>query len=432
MPSAVRIRSLPLLALLVLGLPGVARADVSGPDIVSFLNAQRAANGIPAGIAEDPTLSGGCFAHNNYGAANGVLTHYEDPSLPGYSPQGDQAARTSVLYPAGLGPWTGTSNPFEQAPIHLHQLLAPRIDRLGAAETRGYGCATTLASRNRAAPATDVTYTYPGAGATAWPPAQTADEAPYTPGQQIGIPAGTSTGPYLYVMFDGPDLTPFDEATATGVALSGPSGPVDVAYVDNTTAGLQGYLPTGLELIPRRPLAPSTTYTATVTANVTTQGGNGPARPFSYSWSFTTGERRDEGPASTIPGRTTETTTTGGSGSTTPPRPGDDDPPEERPELPDVAWSATASFDGRRVRLTVRCDRTCRVRGSGAATARGVKRAPLATRSASRSGAGTVRLSFPLSTRARRVMRHSGRRITLNLRVANARGSVSTGTLRLR
>lgn len=44
-----------------------ARADVTGPQIVSFLNSQRAAHGIPAGIVEDDGLSQGCRSHNHYG-----------------------------------------------------------------------------------------------------------------------------------------------------------------------------------------------------------------------------------------------------------------------------------------------------------------------------------------------------------------------------
>jgi hypothetical protein len=284
------VRRAPLaVALLALTLAGAApaRADVSGPDIVAFLNAQRAAQGIPAGIVEDPALSDGCAKHDNYGALNHTLVHDETMGNPGYTTEGKQAAQTSVLYSGG-GPWSATKNPFETAPIHLHQLLAPRIDRMGAAETQGYGCATTLASRNRPAPPADITYTYPGAGATGWTTAQTAFEGPYTPGERVGIPAGTETGPYLYVSFDGPDLTPIDTATATAATLTGPAGPVDVAVVDNTTSGLTNYLPTGMELIPRAPLAPGTTYTSTVAATVTTQGGGGPARGFSHTWSFTT------------------------------------------------------------------------------------------------------------------------------------------------
>lgn len=242
---------------------------------------------MPAAIVHDAALSNACAKHNAYGRINRVLTHSETPSLPGYTLDGNQAAGLSVLY-QGSGPWSANRNPFESAPIHLHQLLAPRLDRMGASENQGYGCATTLASRNRAAPAGDVTYTYPGNGARRWPASQVASEGPYTPGQRVGIPAGTKTGPYLYVMFDGPDLTPFDEAVAADAKLTGPAGKVSVAVVHNRTSGLQGFLPTGIEVIPRAPLRRGATYTSSVAANVTTQGGVGPARTFRRTWSFTT------------------------------------------------------------------------------------------------------------------------------------------------
>lgn len=270
-----------LLAAAAVAIP--AQADVGGAAIVSYVNSTRASNGIPAGIVHDPVLSDGCAKHNAYGALNGVLEHAESMSKPGFTAAGNAAAGTSVLYQGG--PWTAASNPFQDAPIHLHQLLAPRLDRMGASENQGYGCATTLASRNRPAPPADVTYTYPGNGTGGWPTAQVAAEGPYTPGQQVGIPEGTTTGPYLYAMFDGPDMTPFDLATPIGATLTGPQGAVGVAVAGNTTPGLEYYLPTGMQVIPRAPLLPNTTYTASVAASVTT--GSGP-RLFSRTWSFST------------------------------------------------------------------------------------------------------------------------------------------------
>jgi hypothetical protein len=267
--------------------PSAASADVGGPDIVSFLNAQRAANGIPAGITEDAAQSSACAAHDNYGRLNGVLVHDEDPAKPGYTAAGRTAAQTSVLY-QGAGPWSAARNPFETAPIHLHQLLAPRIDKMGAAETQGWGCATTFFSRNRPAPAANIAYTYPGDGATGWMTSEVAAEGPYTPGQQVGIPAGTRTGPYLYVSFDGPALDPFAKASGATATLMGPEGPVDVAVVDNTTNGVGDLLPTGMEVIPRAALRPDASYTASVSATVTPWGG-GAAMPFTFTWSFTTG-----------------------------------------------------------------------------------------------------------------------------------------------
>lgn len=275
-------RRLLTLVILVVLAPAAA-ADVSGPEIVGFLNAQRDAHGIPAGIAEDAGLSDGCAKHNHYMALNGI-THTEQEDAPGYTPEGAQAGATSVLYQGDH--WTGERNPFETAPIHLHQLLAPRIDTMGAFESEGYGCATTQASQNRPAPAGDVTYTYPRDGAAGWRTSEVASEGPYTPGEKLGLPAGTETGPYLYVLFDGPDLTPGQPATQASATLTGPDGPVDVLVADNETDGLEGYLPTGAELIPRSPLAPGTTYTASVSATVAGRG-------FSHTWSFTTGAREN-------------------------------------------------------------------------------------------------------------------------------------------
>jgi hypothetical protein len=486
-------RALLAAALMALALAAPARADVSGPDIVGFLNAQRAANGIPAGILEDPTLSDGCAKHDNYGAVNHVVEHSEDHAKPGYTAAGEQAAQTSVLY-GGAGPWTAARNPFETAPIHLHQLLAPRIDRMGAAETQGYGCATTLASRNRPAPPADLTYTYPGAGATGWVTAQTAAEGPYTPGQQVGIPAGTQTGPYLYVMFDGPDLTPFDTAHATAATLTGPSGPVDVAVVDNATPGLTGYLPTGMELIPRAPLAAGTPYTATVAATVTTQGGVGASRAFSHTWSFTTSGIREnhvritgsqtagravaitvgsDAPGAVVdasgPGAATSGAVGGdgvarmtlpadgtwqvcarsGGGATgftaasdcttvavaapvvvpTPPAP----TPGSKPAA-GLTYTASAKRTGRTVRVVVRCSAACRVRASGTVR-RGGLRLTLPTRRASGAKAGRATLSLTLTARqSARLARRSGRRVTsVRLAVTDAKGrAAKPRTLTLR
>lgn len=277
-------RALLLVMAVFIAVPAGAHADVSGPAIVGFLNAQRAAHGIPAGIIEDPALSDGCAKHNRYSAQNEYLGHSEDPSRPGYTPEGERAAQTSVLY-AGSGPWTAARNPFETAPIHLHQLLAPRTDRMGASENDGYGCATTQASKQRPAPSSPVTYTYPGNGSRGWPAAQTAAESPYTPGERVGIPAGATTGPYLYVLFDGPGLNGYEPAKNARASLAGPGGAVPVAVVDNTTSGLESYLPTGAQIIPRSPLAPGTTFSARVTATVD-------GKAFAHRWRFTTARGR--------------------------------------------------------------------------------------------------------------------------------------------
>ena len=252
---------------------------LSGEQAVAALNAQRAASGIPAAIAHVPAWSNWCALHNAYQRANGGgLMHAESPGAPGYTPEGAQAAANSVL---ARGSWDA-GNPWETAPIHLHQLLAPRLDAMGVDDSGGYVCATTLLSRNRPAPAADAIYVYPGQGVR-HRASEIAAEGPYTPGQRVGIAAGTRTGPYLYASVDGPGLTAFTQARMTAGTLTGPDGPVAVARVDNYTSGLVGYLPPGGELIALQPLRARRSYTAHVRFEV-----GAPVRAIERTWSFLT------------------------------------------------------------------------------------------------------------------------------------------------
>jgi len=268
-----------LVALLATLAAAPAAYALTGEQAVAALNAQRAASGIPAAIAHVPQWSSWCEQHNVYQRANGgVLTHTESPAAPGYTPEGAQAAAASVL---ARGSWDA-ANPWETAPIHLHQLLAPRLDAMGVADSGGYVCATTLLSRNRPPPSADTIYVYPGEGVR-HRSSEVAAEGPYTPGERVGIAAGTRTGPYLYASVDGPDLTAFSSATMTAASLTGPDGPVALARVDNNTSGLAGYLPPGGEVIPLRPLRGRATYTATVRFDV-----GDPVRAVQRTWSFVT------------------------------------------------------------------------------------------------------------------------------------------------
>ena len=279
-----------VLACAIAGLlaPAAATRAATGEEAVARLNAQRAAHGIPTGIAHNPEWSRWCALHNEYQRLNGGgLTHEEDPSKPGYTPEGAEAGRTSVL---SRGDDWNSVNPWETAPIHLHQTLAPRLDAMGVDDSGGYVCATTLMSRNRPAPAENTVYTYPGPGAV-HRFAETASESPYTPGERVGIPAGTETGPYIYVSVDGPQLTEFSEARIVSASLTGPDGGVELRTVDNHTDGLEGYLPPGGELIPLHPLRPRSAYTASV-GLVARAGGSDV--PFARTWSFSTPGRNPE------------------------------------------------------------------------------------------------------------------------------------------
>lgn len=273
-----------LLCALAASVPATpARADVSGTQIVTFLNAQRAAHGFPADLVEDRALSDACARHNAYGVRNGVLSHDEDPARPGYSASGAAAARNAVLYQGTT--WTAQANPFERAPIHLMQLLSPLIDRLGASENGGYGCATTLASLGHAQPAADTLFVYPGDGTRGWRASEVDEEGPFTPGETAGVPQGTTTGPTLYALAGGPGVLWTSPSQVISATLTGPAGTVPLLTFDRSSPRVGEYLPAGAMLLPRTPLEPGTTYTAALRVQVST--GDGP-REFARTWSFTT------------------------------------------------------------------------------------------------------------------------------------------------
>jgi hypothetical protein len=278
-PSAAHL-ACTLMASLALA-PGVAgAAGASGT--IAELNAQRAANGIPAGITEDPNLSAGCAAHDHYMAINHTLTHYEIAGNPGYTTEGDYAGRNAVL--AQGADWA-TGNPYEHAPLHLDQLLAPRLTVLGSADAEGFTCTTTFPGWTRPDPGALTVYSYPGPGAAIYP-SEVARELPWTPGQLVGIPAGARTGPYIVVLVDAPGQSPkVNPATLTNATLAGPSGPVAVRTVDGTTAipggsSLGQYISPGGFIIPVTPLVPGARYQAHVLV-----GFAGVQTP--HDWSFT-------------------------------------------------------------------------------------------------------------------------------------------------
>jgi len=263
---------------------GSARAATAAQTI-ALLNTQRTANGIPAGITEDPTLSTDCAEHDNYMFLNHQLTHVEQPGNPGYTAGGAYAGLNAVL--TENDNWDA-GNPYENAPLHLDQLLAPRLLVLGTADADGFSCTTTFPGWVRPDPPALTVDTYPGNGAQIYA-SELARELPWTPGQLVGVPPGARTGPYLIVLVDAPGQSPVaNPATLTGATLTGPSGPVTVATVDGAapvpgsqTATLSSYISPGGFLIPLKPLYAGVTYHAHVVV-----GFAGAQTP--YDWSFTT------------------------------------------------------------------------------------------------------------------------------------------------
>ena len=275
-------------ALCVLGLisvftllaPALARGDASPQADLALLNQERAAWGLPSAITENPTWSADCAAHDSYERQNGGgLTHQEQPGNPGYSAAGAFAGGHSIL---GWGPWLALANPWENAPIHLIQLFTPSLAQIGIDDSSGYVCATTSPGMTATPPASETITTYPGNATNGFPTAENAGEAPFVPGDFVGLPAGTTAGRELFVYLDEPGHTGPAQVAIEQASLSAPSGPLQVKTVDNTTGSIGPYLTGGI-IIPVQPLPEG----VPINASVTLAGASGPV---THSWTFTTAQ----------------------------------------------------------------------------------------------------------------------------------------------
>jgi hypothetical protein len=243
------------------------------------INEERVENGIPGGITEDPAWSRRCLEHARWMQRNRAIGHVEAPGTPQYTTAGAWAGLRSVV--SGGYPWTTSTNPWDTAPMHLAQLLAPQLRKMGVGIYRGYACATTFAGYGRPRTGRDVVYAYPSDGRPVrW--REHATEWPFTPQHFVGIPDAQTTGPYLYVFADGPWLRAGDTPRLRKATLTGPEGPVEVRFVDSSSQEVGRYLPTGSALlIPVLPLQRHASYTVRVTL------ANSRAR-VSRTWTFVT------------------------------------------------------------------------------------------------------------------------------------------------
>jgi len=241
------------------------------------LNAERAADGLPANLALAPRWSAECAAHDNYERLNSVLTSTENPESPGASVGGAWAGLNSDL---AQGHWLRTANPWENAPIHLLALLAPSLSVVGIDDGNGYQCVTTYPGLVRAPTNTDLISTYPADGAEHVAPSERARESPFVPGQFVGIPSDRTTGRELFVYLNLAHQTGQAPVRVLSAQLATRGHPVALRWVDSQTPTVGRYLP-GAILIPVKPLLPRTRYIAAV--NVQDRSAT-----LTRRWGFTT------------------------------------------------------------------------------------------------------------------------------------------------
>lgn len=258
------------LSVAVAAVPGAALAGTPADDL-AWLNAKRAAHGIPGDIALRADWSEACAAHIAYMRETGSVSHEEDPSSRFFTASGDWAGRNAVL--ASAPTWTAANFIWGHAPLHLAQLMAPQLAEMGIADDGQLVCATTVPGYTRTAPPVPQTASYPGNGGSIHP-SEVAEELPTTPAEALGLPQ--PTGPNLLVYRWGAGT---DDPGVRAVRLDGPAGAVPARWIDRDHPAAGAYLPPGGAIIvPVAPLQPDADYSAFVEFD---DGGV-------HTWAFTT------------------------------------------------------------------------------------------------------------------------------------------------
>lgn len=257
-------------AVALLVAPAWASAERLTADILPFYNHDRQLNGLPTVSVVNQAMQQGCYNHDHYMALNHEEVHGEDPSKPGYTPQGNyqDGAQGGEVLAEDTG-WTGTYEPWKNAPLHLFFLFDPSVYQVGYADREGYQClrmrGPDTAMPGDGAPTAPTFYAWTSdTGRQNVPPSEHAGEWPYTPQQLVGLPASKTTGPNI-LLFSAGDLGTPESAT-----LSGPQGAVNTALINYNTQNSVGdgkWFYGGGVLLPVNPLKPHATYTATVNWN---------------------------------------------------------------------------------------------------------------------------------------------------------------------
>jgi hypothetical protein len=310
--------------------------DPSPAQAIAELNAWRAQVGEePVSSADVATWDQGCADHNQYEQDNGTLTHFENSSLPGYTPLGDTAGPDSVLAESVSAP-----NPtpeaallpattWDSAVFHRVAVLEPRLANIGFNATtfqsgstyRSWACLwdQNMNSNDEPPTALDDTrttpslalYPSPANGATYVPTVFPAGTETPNPATETGVPAGATLGWLLNVEINGPwpdgggggivwaDVTSASlENDATRATV-----PIVVSQCGDTPCSASGttcaapstalgcYFGGGFGILPLEALSPDTTYHVSATGTVTndTNPGSPVPYPFTESWCFSTG-----------------------------------------------------------------------------------------------------------------------------------------------
>lgn len=281
------LRALLLAAAATLPLTGApaAHAATSADEGLAQLNAMRARLGLAVVAAHDPALDDACAKHLSYLARNGLESspvHPEDPTRPGYTPEGDRAGRNGVL----AGVWHGGQRTVEDiwgdAVYHRSVLMRPRLNAIGYAQTDdGMACLTVGDYDNARRTPTATVYPYPADGTQDVP---TTFTVPEVPDPSAEVPEATGRLGYLLSGTVNGPWSSGAQVTITSASLTDEAGaPAPVHVADITSSPVLGGGDFGL--FPTQPLKPAQWYTAHVEGVAVDETQSW---PLSMTWRFRT------------------------------------------------------------------------------------------------------------------------------------------------
>lgn len=260
----------------------VATAQGDARTILGAVNYERQMAGIDS-LTVNKSSEGGCIKHALYMNQNSILTHNENAGSAGFTTEGQFYGTKAVLARNTAG---FTSNPWKFAPFHEFQVLHPWLQQTGIGVSGDYACMVTLGERAGGMLDDIKLITAPGTGQFVRP-AEVAREAPFTPGEEIGLPQGTKTGPHLYVYAVGPQRFPNVTIKSATLTATETGAEAPLRWVDASSPRSGRYLDGGAILIPTSPLLEGAVYGLRIEAETTSSSGQ--KILISRTTSFTTG-----------------------------------------------------------------------------------------------------------------------------------------------